>query len=254
MKAVDAFVERWVGQLIPHLQNEGKISEEAAGILKSWLKSTGSELQGEIERQMLQPAGEAFSKSPALQGVAEKQWSPEQVMKFLLENDQVIHAVFGAVASARGHRIQGYRGPSDKFITRFAEREIHHRALFMDSWDNYFQATFDKAPNLAKITPPVQVGDFVGVKLSFNDFTGDSREGSHTDYTVAYPVGVAEKVSPVLLAHPEVLIVLFMRLFPNMERTGGNVRLHPRWKEALERFARYNEQKAWAAIEKLSWR
>lgn len=253
MKAVDAFVERWVEQLIPHLQKEGKISEEAASILKWWMNITGSELKGEIERQMLQPAGKASSKPPALQGVAEEQWSREQVMKFLLENDQVIHVVFGAVRSDRGHWIQGYRGPSDKSVEKFAQREIHHQALFMDSWNGYFDVTFDKVPNLAKITPPMQLGNFVVVKLSFNDYTGDSRDGSHTDYTVAYPVGVSEKVTPVLFAHPEMLIALFASLFPNMERTGGKVQLHPRWKEALERFARYNEQE-WAAIARLSWR
>ncbi|MBS3147926.1 hypothetical protein J4219_03505 [Candidatus Woesearchaeota archaeon] len=54
--------------------------------------------------------------------------------------------------------------------------------------------------------------------------------------------------------NPEILISLFRTLFPEMERTRGQLQMDPNWKRAYKDCAKYDQENLWPAIERLHWK
>ncbi len=239
------FLQRWVKQLIPELVKMNAVTESGVQVITHWMEATVAELEGSLYGKM--PSVESAPRvSPQLAPVQKAAsddgpWSPERVIDELLHNHQVTHVVFGANTSARGHRVQGVKGLGDSTVVRYANSEKHHRALFMDNWDGYFQATFNKVLFQARLTSAMRFGETQALKLAFNDNTGDSRDGSHTDYTVGYPFALAGKVLPAVYKNPEILIIVFQRIFPEMDRTRGELKMDSDWKKHYAKFSEYDQ-------------
>lgn len=152
----------------------------------------------------------------------------QELIERILSNPDNSHFVFGCFGSQGGHYIQESKGM--RRFNRFDEIHIEKEFEEVFKGRRYY-AEFVGRVHGKKMSNK----DFYKVTLCFDDFRGDSRPESHTDYALLlFRRDNILEVVPEIKKDPSIMIDLFRRLFPTYDRSQGKLVIDSEVPERME--------------------
>lgn len=151
---------------------------------------------------------------------SKRQLVPE--LQELIVDERVVQTLFGRFGGV-GHRLAAEVRPEGARLSRIAERivasETIHSLLFELSRTKVNYRLPEFGGEVVKWSANDR--ETVGVTLTFPDNAGDTRQGSHTDYTIAGPESVIEPAFEAMCASGYAVPDMMRVTFPGSDRSRG---------------------------------